>query len=987
MNTQTETASSTVTVCRLIIIALAYFITARMGLELAIIGSNITLIWLPTGIAVAALFRWGYRYGWAVWLGAFAVNLAIGSSIFIAFGISVGNTLAPVLAVALLRHWQFNYHISNWRDVPIFIAAGAFSMMVSATGVVGVLLMGGLLPLPAVNWAWLTWWLGDAVGVIVGGMALVTFDRDEFTRLLHGSQRKELLTALLIVAVVGFAWVTIPVYPLGHILLAPLIVLVLVWIALRLGAWAAAVAALTLSACAVFALATGQGPFVDQNLHLRIAELWAYMVTLSVVTMLVSAFSAERERIAQRLRDSEAFANSILNSLTWHIAVLDSDGVIISVNDTWRHFGVDNDLPETSVDMLGVNYLTVCEKALNQLHGDEVRAALDGIRSVLAGTRDSFDLEYPCDSPTEQRWFRMSVMPLIGTRHGVVISHENISKRKQAEILLRIAATVFESHNGMFITDANEVILNVNQAFTLITGYSSAEVIGQTPRLWTSGRQDKALYSALWQSLLNTGSWQGELWNRRKNGDIYPEWLTITAVKNETDEVTHYVATFIDITERKVTEETIHQLSFYDSLTQLPNRRLLDKRLEHAIKVNYRTGRQIAVLMLGLDKFKAVNDNFGHSVGDELLQQVAERINVHLREIDTSARLGGDEFVILMEDIDQYEAVARIADAIIHDLTLPFSVCQHHNVTIGASIGIAIYPEHGNSVETLMDNAATALYQAKDSGRGCFAYFSEELTQKARERLALENRLRRALAQQELQVYFQPQIDIVSNCIVGAEALVRWYDPIHGCVMPSDFIALAEETGLIIPLGEFVLRETCRLGQQWLSKGLPAIRLAVNVSPYQFSYCDINALVTQVLRETGFPIQYLELEITESGLMNNQQQAMTILNNLHELGVHLAIDDFGTGYSSLSYLKFFPLDILKIDKSFIDDIPFSQSDMAIAATIIAMAHHLGFKVLAEGVENPEQLAFLHEHGCDMYQGYLYSKAVSAEEFAKLLLNW
>ena len=981
MNTQTE---KILIASRLIIIALAYFITARMGLELAIIGSYITLIWLPTGIAVAALFRWGYRYGWAVWLGAFAVNLVMGSSVFIAFGISIGNTLAPLLAVALLRHWQFNYHISNWRDVPIFVACGTFSMMVSATGGVAVLVMGGLLPLSAIDWAWLTWWLGDTVGVIVVGMALITFEHDKLTRLLHGTHRKELLSALLIVVAVGLAWITIPAYPIGHIFLAPLIVLVLVWIAMRLGAWTASVAALTLSACAAFALATGHGPFVDQDPHLRIAELWAYMITLSVVAMLVSAFSVERERIAQQLHDSVTFANSILNSLSWHIAVLDSEGMIIAVNNAWRQFGADNDLPETSRDMLGTNYLTVCQKALDQPNGDEVNTVLNGIQSVLAGTRDSFNLDYPCNSPTEQCWFHMSVMPLMGTRHGVVVSHENITERKLAETKLRIAATVFESHEGMFITDAHEVILNVNQAFTLITGYSSTEVIGQTPRLWSSGRQDKALYTALWQSIQNTGSWQGELWNRRKNGELYPEWLSITAVKNENTEVTHYVATFIDITERKVTEATIHQLSFYDALTQLPNRQLLHERLNHAIDVNYRTGRQIAVLMLGVDKFKAVNDNFGHSVGNELLQQVAGRIKVHLREADTSARLGGDEFVILMEDIDQYKMVARIADAIIHDLTRPFSLCQHQDVTIGASIGIAIYPEHGNSVETLMDNAATALHQAKDSGRGCFAYFSEELTQKARERLALENRLRHALEQQELQVYFQPQIDIVSNSIVGAEALVRWHDSVLGFIPPIRFIPIAEETGLILALGEFVLRETCRLGQQWLNEGLPPIRLAVNVSPYQFSHCDINALVTRVLHDTGFPVQYLELEITESGLMNNQQQAMTILNDLHNQGVHLAIDDFGTGYSSLSYLKFFPLDILKIDKSFIDDIPFSQSDMAIAATIIAMGHHLGFKVLAEGVENLEQLAFLREHGCDMYQGYFCSKPIPAGEFAKLL---
>jgi EAL domain-containing protein (putative c-di-GMP-specific phosphodiesterase class I) len=285
-----------------------------------------------------------------------------------------------------------------------------------------------------------------------------------------------------------------------------------------------------------------------------------------------------------------------------------------------------------------------------------------------------------------------------------------------------------------------------------------------------------------------------------------------------------------------------------------------------------------------------------------------------------------------------------------------------------------------------MDHADTALYQAKDNGRGCFAYFSQELTQKALERIALESNLRRAIEQKELRVYFQPQIDIKSGQLIGAEALLRWHDPVNGLVMPSKFITLAEETGLIVPIGEWVLRETCRLGQQWLTQGLPPITLAVNVSAYQFRRSNMNALVTQVLEETGFPVSYLELEITESGLMYDQQQTMSILNHLHEQGVRLAIDDFGTGYSSLAYLKYFPIDVLKIDKTFIDDIPFLQGDMAITTTIIAMAHHLGFKVLAEGVETPEQLAFLREQGCDNYQGYLYSKALPAHEFAQLLAN-
>jgi EAL domain-containing protein (putative c-di-GMP-specific phosphodiesterase class I) len=348
------------------------------------------------------------------------------------------------------------------------------------------------------------------------------------------------------------------------------------------------------------------------------------------------------------------------------------------------------------------------------------------------------------------------------------------------------------------------------------------------------------------------------------------------------------------------------------------------------------------------------------------------------------ARLGGDEFIVLLEDIVQTEDAGRVAEQIITDLTKPFCLIQNDNVQIGVSVGISLYPQHGDSPELLMDHADAALYQAKDAGRGRFAYFSEDLTIAVRERIALETRLRRAIEQQELRVFYQPQVDIASGCIVGAEALVRWQDPVDGLVLPPCIIPIAEETGLIVEVGEWVLRETCRQGRHWLDAGLPPLTLAVNVSPHQFRRGDICALVATVLSDTGFPPEQLELEITESGLMENQENAVAILHNLRAQGVRLAIDDFGTGFSSLAYLKHFPLDVLKIDKSFIDDIPFYQDDMEIAAAIVAMGHILGFKVLAEGVETPEQLAFLQEKGCDMYQGYIKSRPIPAEEFAELL---
>jgi len=488
----------------------------------------------------------------------------------------------------------------------------------------------------------------------------------------------------------------------------------------------------------------------------------------------------------------------------------------------------------------------------------------------------------------------------------------------------------------------------------------------------------------MWETIKSTGTWQGEIWDRRKNGEIYPKWLIISVVKGEDGAITHYVGTHIDITERKAAEEQIKQLAFYDPLTQLPNRRLLQERLKHGIDVERRDGKQLALLMLDLDRFKSVNDSLGHLAGDELLQQVAARIAGRLRDVDMVARLGGDEFIVLLEDIAHPEDAARVAEEIIADLSKSFGVEQGEDIQISASIGISLYPQHGGTSALLMDHADAALYQAKDAGRGCFAYFSEDLTIAARERIALESRLRRAIEQQDLRVFYQPQVDIASGRIVGAEALVRWQDPVEGLIAPIRFIPIAEETGLIVEIGEWVLRETCRQGRQWLDAGLPPLTLAVNVSPHQFRRSDICDLAATVLSDTGFPATQLELEITESGLMDNQGNATEILNCLRRQGIRLAIDDFGTGYSSLACLKHFPLDLLKIDKSFIDDIPHLQDDMEIAATIIAMGHILGFKVLAEGVETPEQLAFFQEKGCDMYQGYIKSRPLPAAEFAALL---
>ncbi len=573
-----------------------------------------------------------------------------------------------------------------------------------------------------------------------------------------------------------------------------------------------------------------------------------------------------------------------------------------------------------------------------------------------------------------------------GRRAEVVLAHD-VTERLRIEERLRQAATVFENtREGITIADAAGRILRVNRAFCELTGYSEEEVQGQTSRLLHSGRQTPAFYAAMWASLRETGHWQGEIWNRRKNGEVCPGLLSISAVKSSAGVVTHYVGVFTDLSKIKASEKQLDFLAHYDPLTGLPNRLLLSAQLQHGIDIARRDDGALALLVMDLDRFKDVNDSYGHSTGDALLQQVAERLTSRLRSVDTVTRLGGDEFAVLLENLAQPQDAARVAMEIINLLSEPWQLANGAELRLGASVGISLFPAHGQSAEELLQQADAALYQAKNEGRGRFQYFSADLTEAARQRIELEARLRHAINDQQLRVYYQPQVDIASGRIVGAEALVRWQDPERGLIPPIRFIPLAEETGLINAIGEWVLRETCRQGKVWMDAGLPPLTLAVNLSARQIHQGDITATVMQILSDTGFPAEWLELELTESALMQRETEAVAILEQLRGLGLHLAMDDFGTGYSSLAYLKRFPLDVLKIDKSFVDDIPHHRDDMEIAATIIAMGHTLGLKVLAEGVETAEQLAFLQLKGCDKYQGYLTSPPVPAEAFVGLLLK-
>ncbi|WP_428826045.1 EAL domain-containing protein [Azonexus sp. IMCC34842] len=564
----------------------------------------------------------------------------------------------------------------------------------------------------------------------------------------------------------------------------------------------------------------------------------------------------------------------------------------------------------------------------------------------------------------------------------------DITERKQAEDDLRIAAVAFESQQSMIVTDANRVILRVNRAFIENTGYSTEEVLGQTPRLLHSGRQDKDFYRAMWETIGRTGGWQGEVWDRRKNGEIFPKWLTITAVKRDDGVVTHYIGTHHDITERKQAEEKIEALAFFDQLTGLPNRTLLLDRLKQAQRSSARSGNYCALLFLDLDNFKTLNDTLGHEVGDLLLKQVAQRLLSCVREGDSVARLGGDEFVVILSGLSGNEREAvngteTVAEKILTALNQIYLLGDvgHHST---ASIGATLFNGARTPIDELMKQSDLSMYKAKSAGRNTFRFFDPAMEIAAKERAALEGDLRRALAEGQFLLHYQAQM-ADDDRLTGAEVLVRWQHPRRGMVSPADFIPLAEESGLILPLGQWVLETACRQLATWARRAdMAHLTLAVNVSAHQLHQADFVEQVLGVLDESGANPQHLKLELTESLLVDNVEAIIEKMSALKAKGVGFSLDDFGTGYSSLSYLKRLPLDQLKIDQSFVRDVLIDPNDAAIAKTVVALAQSLGLGVIAEGVETKAQRDFLANAGCHAYQGYFFSRPLPLADFEKFV---
>ena len=687
----------------------------------------------------------------------------------------------------------------------------------------------------------------------------------------------------------------------------------------------------------------------------------------------------QRKKTEKALTESEALFHNLASNSPAGIFRTDKKGRLIYYNDIWRHITAAS--PQELVD--GVTLPS-------SIHAEDSKTVQATFQRSMYD-KVSFDMEYRFIHPGNQIvWVKSQAQPSHddkGNFNGFVGQLTDITELKSVQESLHMAGVVLDnSRESILVTDSDANILMVNKAFTLLEGYTAEEIIGKNPNILNSGKHDKAYFANMYAMLNETGVFQNEIWNRRKDGGIHPGILSITAVKNAKNKITHYVSVFTDITSLKNTEERLAFLANHDALTGLPNRMMLISHISHAVEGAKRNGKQLALLLLDLDRFKNINDSFGHLAGDDLLQQLSVRLKARLRGNDMIARLGGDEFVVLLEDVSQPEYAAKVAENIIATIEEPWLLSNHSEVYVGTSIGISLYPDHGDNALELLKHADAALYQAKGSGRGVAKYYSESLTRQARRRFKLEAKLREAINRDELRLHYQPKLDIFSGEIVGVEALVRWMEPKAGMIMPNEFINIAEETGLITKLGEWVLKEACRQGKIWHDKGLE-LSVAVNLSATQLYHSDLTSIIKNILKETGFQAKFLELELTESILMRREAESIKKLYQIKDLGITLAVDDFGAGYSSLAYLRRFPLDVLKIDRSFVADLEDDKDDRAITATIIAIGRTLNLKVIAEGVETASQLTFLESHGCHMYQGFYASPPLNAELLEEFIAEY
>ncbi len=749
-----------------------------------------------------------------------------------------------------------------------------------------------------------------------------------------------------------------------------------------------------------------------------IVWLGACLVWFLGTCFVISSYRMNR-RAFEQVQASEHKNQAIVEAAVDGILTIDAHGTIHSTNTA-----VDNLFGYRAGELIGRNVRLLMPSPHREAHDGYLHAYLTtGIKRIIGYTREvvgeckdggQFPLEIAVGEfrsggetfftgilhdITERKRAKEALQEAYNELEHRVMERtqelqganaqlmDSLERQKQAESGLRLAAKVFEhASEAIVITEIDGSIVDVNEAYSRITGYQREEVLGANPRIGKSGRHDPAFYRVMWDAITTQGQWSGEVWDRRKNGEVYPKWLTINAVKDGSGQTTHFVGIFSDISQIKMTEERLEQLAFYDPLTRLPNRMLFKDRVQRAMEWTSRHQKRGAVFFIDLDRFKHVNDTFGHAAGDTLLTEVARRLLLCVRTSDTVARLGGDEFTIILTDLDKGDEAASVAQKMIASVAKPVDL-GGHQANIGASIGIAIFPDDGETYDVITQYADMAMYHAKESGCGTYRFFEPGMNAQSAKRAMMESHFHTGLQNREFLLHYQPKVEVLSGRIVGMEALVRWQPADGPLISPLDFIPFAEETGLIVPLGRDILRMACHYNKHLLDAGLAPLHVAVNLSGRQFQDKNLHSSIQAILEETGLSPEHLELEVTESMMMKDERQAIVILKQLRDMGLTLAMDDFGTGYSSLSYLKRFPINSLKIDQSFVRDLVADSDDAAIVSAIVSMAKSLRLRVVAEGVENQGQADFLKGLDCDELQGYWISRPLEGAAFTRFLTEW
>lgn len=1027
-------------------IAIIYAIGAQLGLLLAFEQANTSPVWPPAGIALAAILMFGYRAAPGIFLGAMFVNSQTGIPLWTAFSIGIGNTLGAVTAVILINLFTRSTPFTKAKHVLLFSAFIGIASVVSAVCGVSSLLIAGAIDTSQYKVLLFTWWVGDAVGGIVLTPFLLLwfkpFEKDtEPANYIEAFTLAAATTVICSIVYTPLFFPDLSSTPISFIFL-PLAI----WSAYRFLHRGATLFGVYISIIAIVGTLHGYGPFVSESANASLILLQSFigiLVTsclvlassikekvLATTTLMVSKNRLEHN-VAIRTQDLQNSNSALSTEIEQHQSTIQALHTLLDAtavpdrnrllhkclsdladmyNTRFAFVGVFADETKRSIRTIAVkmgnefvdNFTydlkgTPCEDVLNgkaEIIRDNAPKAYPeddllikmGIESyfgapLIASNNETLGILVIMDvGPLEIKSWSQPILSLYANRLGIELERYRNQQEQQ------LAEKVFDaSVQSIAISDAKGHILRTNSTFEKVSEYKFKDLKEKNIYSFFADVKNNLTPEEHQQILLEKGEWQGELFLLRKNGIIYPASLSATAIYEKANHnINHIVWLFRDVTEEKASEAHIYHLAHYDPLTGLLNRSAFHEQLNRAITTSLIEQTALAIIYLDLDHFKLINDASGHSAGDILLQRISERLKICLNKDDIISRLGGDEFVMLVSNYQDLQDIKAICEKIIGELARPIKLNNNVEVIVTSSLGVSCYPKDGPDSHTLMKNADTAMYTAKQKGRNNYQFFAKEMNEHAAERLAMEVQLRQALQKNEFELHYQPQINVATNKITGCEALLRWNHPERGLVPPFEFIPIAEETGLIQDIGEWVIEEACRQQSLWREQGIADLKMGVNISSRQFTSKNLIASIKNSIDQSGIPPNKLDLELTESSVMENVDDAITILRSLKDMGLSLSIDDFGTGYSSLAYLKQFPIDRLKIDRSFVRDIAKDSEDAAIVTATISLSYNLHMAVIAEGVESEEQIKFLKHRGCVEMQGYHFCKPLPVSEITQFL---